>query len=267
MLRRLELSPAFHREIFSYCEERKMLFLSTPFDLESVDLLERLGVAAYKISSGEVVNHPFLELIASKRRPIILSTGMAYLSEVDEAVRVMRKAGCAQLAMLHCVTNYPADPADANLRAIPTLEDVFDLPVGFSDHTSGIEVALAAVALGAHILEKHFTLDRGLPGPDHSASLEPGELAALVRGVRTVEAALGRRVKFPSLSEEENRLTIRRSLAAACAIPAGILLTPEYLIALRPAHGLSPQLAKYVVGRKLRRALKAGEFISLGDLE
>jgi N,N'-diacetyllegionaminate synthase len=180
MVRTLELSPQAHRDLSAYSRERGLLFMSTPFDEESVDLLEELEVPVFKIGSGEITNLPFLEYIARKQRPIILSTGMSYLGEVDEAVKELRNAGCRQLLLLHCVSNYPAAPADANLRAMETMRMAFQVPVGYSDHTPGIEVSLAAVALGACAIEKHFTVDKNLPGPDHRASLEPSELAALI---------------------------------------------------------------------------------------
>ena len=267
MLRRLELSPEAHRELQAYCQERGVLFMSTPFDEESADLLDELGVPVFKIGSGEITNCPFLEYVARKGKPIILSTGMSYLSEVDEAVRVIHDAGCDQLVLLHCVSNYPADPADANLRAMQTMATAFQVPVGFSDHTPGIEVALAAVALGACVIEKHFTLDKDLPGPDHRASLEPHGLQALVTGIRTVELALGSGAKRPAQSEADNRLIVRRSLAAAFDIPEGAVLRSDMLRALRPASGISPALVEHVVGRRVRRSLMSGQLITWSDLE
>ena len=267
MLRRLELSPAAHRELSDYCRQRGLIFLSTPFDEESADLLDELDVLAFKIGSGEVTNHPFLEYVARKGKPIILSTGMSYLSEVDEAVRVLRDAGCEQLILLHCVSSYPAAPADANLKAIQTLAAAFGVPVGYSDHTPGIEVALAAVALGACVIEKHFTLDRNLPGPDHRASLEPPELRALISGVRTVERALGDGIKRPVPAEADTRAVARRSLAARVDIPAGVIVEAGMLTALRPADGIPPGLIRRVIGRRTRRSLTAGQFIDWSDLE
>jgi len=267
MLRRLELSPAAHRELNDYCRQRGLIFLSTPFDEESADLLDELDVLAFKIGSGEVTNHPFLEYVARKGKPIILSTGMSYLSEVDEAVRVLRDAGCEQLILLHCVSSYPAAPADANLKAIQTLAAAFGVPVGYSDHTPGIEVALAAVALGACVIEKHFTLDRNLPGPDHRASLEPPELRALISGVRTVERALGDGIKRPVPAEADTRAVARRSLAARVDIPAGVIVEAGMLTALRPADGIPPGLIRRVIGRRTRRSLTAGQFIDWSDLE
>lgn len=267
MIRRLELSPDAHRELQSYCQKLGILFLSTPFDEGSADLLDELGVPLFKIPSGEVTNWPFLEYVARKGKPIILSTGMSYLSEVDEAVRAIRNAGCNELIVLHCVSNYPANPLDANLRAMQTMATAFGVPVGYSDHTPGIEVALAAIALGACAIEKHFTLDKNLPGPDHRASLEPHELQALVSGIRTVEQALGHGAKQPVPSEANNRLVGRRSLAAACDISAGTVVKLDMLIALRPASGISPAMMEQVVGRRMRRAIASGHPIAWSDLE
>ena len=235
--------------------------MSTPFDEESVDLLDELGVPVFKIGSGEITNWPFLEYVAGKGKPIILSTGMSYLSEVDEAVRVIRDAGCDQLVLLHCVSNYPSDPVDTNLRAMQTMATAFQEAVGYSDHTPGIEVALAAVALGACLIEKHFTLDKNLPGPDHKASLGPDELAALVQGVRTVEAALGCGRKGPAASEANTAVVARRSLVAARDIPAGTTLTEELIAIKRPGGGLPPAMRPYLVGRRVHDAVPAGTLL------
>ena len=263
MARRLELSPEAHRELQAYCQERGVLFMSTPFDEESADLLNELRVPVFKIGSGEITNWPFLEYVARKGKPIILSTGMSYLSEVDEAVRVIRSAGCDQLVLLHCVSNYPADPADANLRAMQTMAAAFQVPAGYSDHTPGIEVALVAVALGACVIEKHFTLDRNLPGPDHWASLEPDELTALVRGIRTVEAALGHGCKRPAASEANTAAVARRSLVAAQDIPADTMLTEEMIAIKRPGTGLPPAMRPYLAGRTVLTPVQAGTLLTL----
>ena len=263
MLQKLELSLEAHRDLQAYCQERGVLFMSTPFDEGSVDLLAELGVPVFKIGSGEVTNWPFLTYIAGKGKPIIFSTGMAYLSEVDEAVRVIRDAGNDQLVLLHCVSNYPADPRDVNLHAMHTMKAAFHLPVGYSDHTPGVEVALAAVALGACVIEKHFTLDRQLPGPDHRASLEPDELKAMVRGIRLVEQALGSGRKVPAPSEADTTRVARRSLVAARDIAAGTVLTEEDLAVKRPGTGLPPAMRPYVIGRTARTAIPAGTLIRL----
>ncbi len=266
MLRNLELSFDEHRILQKKCLERDILFLSTPFDEKSVDFLDVLGVPVFKIGSGEITNWPFLEYIASKRKPIILSTGMSYLSEVDQAVRVIGEKGNRQLVLLHCISNYPADPADANLNVMSTMASAFQVPIGYSDHTLGIEVALAATALGACVIEKHFTLDRDLPGPDHRASLEPEQLAALVHGIRTVESAIGHGRKEPAPSESEVRKVARRSLVAAQDILAGTTLTLEHLAIKRPGTGLSPSLQSYLVGQTTQEYIPEGSLIDLEKL-
>ena len=263
MLKSMELSFNDFRELHSYCKQRGILFISTPFDEKSVDFLYELGSPVYKIGSGELTNWPFLKYIGRKGKPIILSTGMSYLSEVDEAVRVIRDAGCAHLVLLHCVSNYPANPADINLRAMNTMGNAFGVSVGYSDHTPGIEVAIAAVALGACIIEKHFTLDRHLRGPDHRASLEPGELANLVRGIRLVETAIGYGLKEPADSESNIAAVARRSLVAACDIPAGRILMEELIAVKRPGTGLSPRMLPCLVGRTVKEDIKAGALIGL----
>jgi N,N'-diacetyllegionaminate synthase len=267
MLRRLELSPDAHRELQAHARRRGVLFLSTPFDEASADLLDALAVPAIKIGSGEITNLPFLQHVARKRRPVILSTGMSSLEEVAAAVAAVRETGNPDLILLHCVSEYPARPDDANVRAMRALADAFGTPVGYSDHTAGLEVALAAVALGASVIEKHFTLDRTLPGPDHRASLEPAQLTELVRAIRVVERALGDGVKRPTAGELGNRVVARRSLAAAVDLPAGLALTRESLCALRPATGISPASLPAVLGRKLTRERRAGELIAWSDLE
>jgi N,N'-diacetyllegionaminate synthase len=266
MLRHLSLSPDDHRVLCDYCRSNGVVFLSTPFGERSADLLDALGVPAFKISSGDATHLLFLAHVAGKGKPVILSTGMCYLNEVDVAVRTLRAAGCPQLALLHCVSNYPADPADANLRAIATMADCFNVPIGYSDHTTGSEAALAAVALGACIIEKHLTLDKNLPGPDHRASNEPSELRALIAGIRTVERALGTGRKVPAQSELENRRIVRRSVAVSSDIPADTVLTREMLTAVRPGTGIPPELTEYIVGRKLTRRRGAGELLAWSDL-
>jgi N,N'-diacetyllegionaminate synthase len=261
MLRRLELSPSAHRELQSYCNERKIIFLSTPFDEQAVDFLDELGVPAFKISSGDLTNSPLLEHIAGKGKPVILSTGMAELGEVIEAVSVLSAAGCENPILLHCVSNYPADAAEVNLRAMQTIRAAFNVPVGFSDHTEGIDVALAAVALGACVIEKHFTLDRALPGPDHRASLEPAGLRQLVQSIRRVETALGDGRKKPSASELETARVARRSLVAAQDIPAGVTLERKLVVLRRPGTGMSPAMLAEIVGRRARRAIAAGTLL------
>jgi N,N'-diacetyllegionaminate synthase len=263
MLQRLELSPQAHRELLSHCREAGVQFLSSPFDLESADLLDELGVPAYKIGSGEITNLPLLEHVAHKGKPVLLSTGMSWLSEVDAALRSLRAAGGSQVVLLQCTSNYPSDPADANLRAMQTMSLAFGAPVGYSDHTLGNEVPLAAVALGACLVEKHFTLDRSLPGPDHRASSEPDELAALVAGVRKIEAALGHGRKEPAASEADTAAVARKSLVAAADLPSGVALESDMIAIKRPGTGLPPALLPHVLGRTLRVDVPAGTVLSL----
>ena len=261
MLRRLVLAPEALEPLAAHAASRGLLFLSTPFDEGSADLLETLGVPAFKISSGEVTNHPFLEQLARKGKPLLLSTGMSTLAEVAEAVEAVRAGGGPPLALLHCVSNYPAAPAECNLRAMETMRRAFGVPVGWSDHTEGLRVSLAAVAAGASLLEKHFTLDRGLPGPDHRASLEPGELAALVTAVRETESTLGDGDKRPMASEAAIAAVVRRSVHAARALPAGHVLAEDDLVALRPGTGLPPAMRRRLVGRTLRVSVEGGEML------
>ena len=263
MLRRLELSAEAHRELLAYSRQHGILFMSTPFGEDSADLLDELGIAVFKIPSGEITNLPFLAHVARKEKPMIISTGMATLGEVETAMGVVRDAGARDLVLLHCVSNYPARPSDVNLRAMETMAAVFEVPVGYSDHTAGMEVALAAVALGACVLEKHVTLDRSLPGPDHRASLEPAEFAALVTGIRTVEGALGNGCKEPAASEAVMAAVARKSLVAARHIPAGSKLTEEMLAAKRPGTGLSPAMRSQLLGRVVSRDIPAGTLLTL----
>jgi N,N'-diacetyllegionaminate synthase len=263
MGRKLALPFEAFRELQSYCESKGILFLSTPFDSESADFLAELQVPAFKIPSGEITNLPFVEHIARKGCPLILSTGMSTLDEVGKAVETIRAKGNQQLVLLQCVSNYPAQPSSANLRAMRTLAEAFGVPVGYSDHTSGIEVAIAAVALGACVVEKHFTISRELPGPDHRASLEPDELASMVRSIRNVEAAFGDGNKQPALEEANTAAVARRSLVAARYIAAGTVLTDNLVAILRPGTGLPPAMRPQLVGRRARHDIEAGTLLAL----
>lgn len=263
MARHLELSYDQFKEIKAHCNKQGILFLSTPFDHDSADFLDELGVPAFKIPSGEVTNYPFLEHIASKGKPLIISTGMSYLGEVEQALCVIYASGNRKVILLHCVSNYPAEPADTNLRTMRTMATAFGVPVGYSDHTLGIEVALAAVALGACVVEKHFTLDRTLSGPDHGASLEPNELSALVKGIRIVEAALGTGRKEPAATEANTSMVARRSLVAACDIPLMTVLTEQHIAIKRPGTGLPPAMREYLVGRRARTMIPADTLLTL----
>ena len=262
MLRRLELSEADFQTLADECRKNNILFLSTPFDEDSADFLASLDMAAFKISSGEITNLPFLDHVARKGKPVILSTGMSYLSEVDLAVRTIQTAGNHELILLHCTSNYPADPADVNLRAMLTLEQAFQTPVGFSDHTMGIEIPLAAVAMGASVIEKHFTLDRSLPGPDHQASLEPGELEALVKGIRKVEMSLGHGRKEPVEREANTAAVARKSIVARVDIPMGTIFNETHFRMMRPGTGLPSAMLQYVIGRTARVNIPAGALVT-----
>ena len=262
MLKKLELSAEAHRELKDYAEKHGIILLSTPYDSYSVDFLAELGVAAFKVSSADITNLPLLAHIASRKLPVILSTGMATLEEIEDALVTLKKNGCNDIVLLHCVFNYPARIEDVNLRVMATLEKAFSLPVGYSDHTMGIEVSLAAVALGARIIEKHFTLDRKLPGPDHHASLEPGELKEMVAGIRNIEKAMGSPVKRISAAEEQNRMVCRRSIVAARDIPEGTVITGDMLAAKRPGTGIAPGNLEKIIGTKAIRHIKKDELLN-----
>ncbi|HKW59007.1 MAG TPA: N-acetylneuraminate synthase [Candidatus Dormibacteraeota bacterium] len=262
MLKQLELSREDHLELIDACRREGIMFLSSAFDEESADLLEDLGVEAFKVPSGEVTNLPYLRHLARKRRPLIVSTGMADLEEVERAFTTIREAGPVPVALLHCVSLYPSPAAGSNLRAMQTMRGRFGVPVGFSDHTEGFGVALAAVALGAAVIEKHFTTDRGLPGPDHAASLEPAELRAMIEGIRVVESALGDGVKQPLPEEAETAKVARKSVVAGADIAEGAVITREMLTLKRPATGLPPAKLDWVVGRRARVPIRAGSVIT-----
>lgn len=262
MLRRLEMNEAAHRALIARCRKRGILFLSTPFDEESADLLERLGVPAFKMPSGELTNLPFLEHVARKGRPMLVSTGMATLAEVRTAVNAIRRAGDPPLVLLHCVSSYPAKPAWSNLRAMATLRNSFRVPTGYSDHALGPEVSLAAAALGAEILEKHFTLDKSRKGPDHVMSMSPAELRAWVQGVRAVESAMGDGIKRPTASEIPIAKVARKSLVAARLIIRGERLTTGATARKRPGTGLPPAALAGLLGRRARRDIPADALLS-----
>ena len=264
MLRMIELSPEAHRRIMACCRRCGIEFLSTPFDEDSADLLARLGVRMFKIPSGEITNTALLAHIARKGRPVLLSTGMCTLAEVAKAVQTIRASGRPPLALLHCVSSYPARPQDANLRAMETMARRFRLPVGYSDHTPGIAVAVAAAALGAMVIEKHFTLDKTLPGPDHRMSLDPQELKALVAGVREATAALGDGVKAPKPCEQDVRRVARRSLVLVRDMPSGTRLTAKMITAKRPGTGIPPTAMGRVIGKRLRQAVLADTLLRWG---
>ena len=267
MLMRLELSTETLRALQARAAARGIVFFSTPFDEASADTLAALGVPMFKIPSGEITNLPLLRHIAAKGKPIILSTGMSTLDEVEQALTAIGDVADVPVAILHCVSAYPAPVGEVNLRAMDALRDRFGRPVGLSDHTLGLEIALAAVARGAAIVEKHLTLDKNLPGPDHRASLEPAEMAALARGIRNVEAALGDGVKRPMPSELDTRRVARKSLVAARALRAGEELVKDAVAVKRPGTGISPAELERALGRRVRRDLAADDVIDWTALE
>jgi len=266
MIRRLELKDEEIRELYNYAKKNNIIFLSSAFDKESVDLLDNLGVPAFKVASGEITNFPLLRYIAEKKKPIILSTGMSTIGEIEEALEVIREKGVENIVLLHCVTSYPAKIEDVNLRVIEALRRRFKLPVGFSDHTLGITIPIAVAALGAVLVEKHFTLDRTLPGPDHRASLEPDELKDMVRAVRDVEKALGDRVKKPTKDEERIKKVVRRSIVAKMGIPKGTVITEDMLDFKRPGVGIEPKYLNEIIGKKAKKDIKPDGLITFDKL-
>ncbi len=265
MIRKLQLDEAAHRELFAYCGARGIQFLSTPFDLPSIALLQRLGLTRFKIPSGEITNPPYLRALGKLHAQLILSTGMAEMAEVARALTVLEEAGTPRrdVVVLHCHSNYPTRMEDVNLRAMLSIRDTLGVRVGYSDHTLGIEVATVAVALGAEVIEKHFTLDRRMAGPDHKASLEPLELTAMVRAIRNIEAALGDGVKRPTQAEQNVRDVARKSIVAARAIRGGELLTEENITTKRPGTGVSAMEWDAVLGTRARRDFSEDELIEI----
>ncbi|EPY01729.1 N-acetylneuraminate synthase [Magnetospirillum fulvum] len=263
MIRRLELSEATHRDLIAHCAAQGIGFLSTGFDVDSLDMLAGLGLPLVKIPSGEITNLPYLRHVGSMELPVVLSTGMATLAEVDDALGVLEDAGLPRdrITVLHCTTEYPTPMDEVNLSAMLTMRDTFGVAVGYSDHTEGIEIAIAATALGACIIEKHFTLDRSLPGPDHKASLEPDELAAMVAAIRNIERAMGDGIKRPGPSETRNLPIARKSIVAARPISAGEPLSAENMTVKRPGSGLSPMRWDDMIGRIADRAYQRDEAI------
>lgn len=265
MLRKLELNSDDFAVLSEECRNAGIGFLSSPFDNESIDLLAAIGQDYWKIPSGEITNLPYLRRIGALGGRVIMSTGMCCMDDIEAAVRIVEEAGTprSQIYLLHCNTQYPTPMTDVNLRAMRALEHLGCAGVGYSDHTEGIEVPVAAVALGAEVIEKHFTLDRGMPGPDHKASLEPQELSAMVSSIRNIELALGSADKCVSSSESANRAVARKSIVALCDIPEGEILTEKNITVKRPGSGLSPMLWDSVLGTKAVRSFSADELIEI----
>lgn len=268
MLRRLELDRNAHLQLIEQCKRSRIRFLSTAFDLESIDLLLEFGMSLFKIPSGEITNLPYLRKIGSLKKSVALSTGMSTMEEIKQAVDVLTAAGTPlnKITLLQCTTEYPAPMEDVNLKAMLSLGETFNVRSGFSDHTQGIEIAIAAAALGAKIIEKHFTLNRSLPGPDHKASLEPHELKAMVKAIRNVEKALGSGIKEPLPSELKNLTAARKSIHLATDLPAGHILTETDLAMKRPGNGISPMLMDAIIGRKLNIKLEADTQLQMDHL-
>ena len=269
MLKKLEMGDDWYSVLMDRCNEKGIHFLSTGFDVDSIDFLNKLEIPFYKIPSGELTNKPYLQHIAQKGKDIILSTGMANLQEVKDAVEVIEKEGIKRenITVLHCNTEYPTPMEDVNLLAMKHMALELGVKVGYSDHTLGIEVPIAAVALGACVIEKHFTLDRALPGPDHAASLEPDELKAMVAGIRNIEKAIaGSGIKEPSESEKKNIAIARKSIHVNKSLPKGSIVGVDDIIALRPGDGISPMHVEQVVGKELQKDVESFQKLSLEDL-
>jgi len=267
MIKNLELSDNIFQELSDYADSKGIIFLSTPFDEESVDLLDQIGVPAFKIPSGEITNFPLLKKIAEKKKPLILSTGMATLGEVEDAVNYVKTHGTEEIVLLHCTTSYPAPIKSVNLRVMNTLRCAFQIPVGYSDHTKGITIPIAAAAMGAQVIEKHFTLDRSLLGPDHQASLEPHELEAMVTAIRDVEFALGNEIKCPNEEEMEIKKVARRSIVAQKDLNAGEQLRENVLAIKRPGTGIEPKYFESVVHMKAKTAILKDQVITWDMVE
>lgn len=263
MLKKLELSYNEFLSLKEYCDRSEICFLSTPFDFESIDFLNKIDMPFWKIPSGEITNYPYLAALAKTGKPVVMSTGMCTIDDIDAAVKALLENGTKDIRLLHCNTEYPTPFEDVNLNAMQTIKNRFGCEVGYSDHTKGIEIPIAAVAMGATIIEKHFTLDRNMEGPDHKASLEPHELCAMVSAIRNVEKALGTGIKEPSESEKKNIVIARKSIIAARDIKQGELFTEENLTVKRPGSGISPMRWNEVLGEKAKRDFVEDELIEI----
>lgn len=263
MLKNLELDKNAHKELIAYCKKKGLLFLSTPFDLDSIDLMNALDIPILKVPSGEITNYPYLRKIGETKKEVILSTGMSNIDEIEQAIALLKKYGTSKLSLLHCNTEYPTPMSDVNLNVIHTMRERFQLPIGYSDHTVGIEVPIAAATLGAAIIEKHFTLDKNMEGPDHKASLEPSELKNMVRAIRNIELALGKKEKAPTNSERKNIQVARKSIVAKVEIKKGDIFTEGNLTTKRPGSGISPMQWENVIGKPANKNYKVDEMIKI----
>lgn len=261
MIKKLELDYDKHQELMDYATEKGVMFLSSAFDLESIDLLVELDLSVFKIPSGEITNLPYLRKIARTKKPIILSTGMASMGEIEDAIRILKDNGSKEITVLHCNTEYPTPMNDVNLTAMNTIKEAFKVNIGYSDHTLGIEIPIAAVALGAEVIEKHFTLDKTMEGPDHKASLEPKELQEMVRSIRNIEMALGDGIKTPTVSERKNKPIARKSIVAKSMINIGEAYSEENLDIKRPGTGISPMLWDDIIGTIANKNYQIDELI------
>lgn len=267
MIKALELSYAEFNELKNYSDKTGIIFLSTPFDHESVDFLDRLGISLFKIPSGEITNIPLLEQIGKKEKPVILSTGMSTLGEVEEAIEALISNGATKITLLHCTTSYPAPVESVNLSAMKTLRCAFKFPVGYSDHTEGITIPIAAAALGATVIEKHFTLDKTLPGPDHKSSLEPDELREMIKAIRNTELSIGDGIKKPEEAEIKNMTVARKSIVAKRDIKAGEILTKENISLKRPGDGIQPKYFNTIIGTSVKKDIKKDSTLKWSDME
>lgn len=264
MLKKLELTQKMHKELINYCNKKNIMFLSTPFDEESLYLLVQLQLHIIKIPSGEITNYPFLKAIAQTGEKVIMSTGMSTIEEIRQAVKILKDNGSKEIALLHCNTQYPTPYCDVNLKAMQTIRNVTGCEVGYSDHTLGIEIPIAAVTLGATIIEKHFTLDRNMKGPDHKASLEPIELKNMVKAIRNVEIALGNEKELVTNSEKENLVVARKSIVAMKKIHKGEIITNDNITTKRPGNGINPMRWNEIIGTQAIRDFEADELIEIG---
>lgn len=263
MLKKLELTNTMHQTLITHCQRMNVQFLSSPFDIASIDLLNNFQLDTFKIPSGEITNYPYLKKIASLHKKVILSTGMSTMEDIEAAILLLQINGSGPITLLHCNTEYPTPMEDVNLNVIPALQHRFKLPVGYSDHTNGIEVSIAAAALGAVVIEKHFTLSKNLEGPDHKASLEPDELKELVSAIRNIERALGSTKKIVTNSEAANALVVRKSIVARKNITRGEIFTVENITTKRPGTGINPMRWEQVLGQKANRSFEKDEIIKL----
>ncbi len=269
MVKKLELSFEDFKELKDYCDEKAIGFLSTGFDYPSIDFLDNLGQSFFKIPSGEIINKPYLQHIAKKGKPVVMSTGMADMGEIESAIQVIINEGLHrdQITVLHCTTEYPAPMEEVNLRAMSVIKEAFKVNVGYSDHTPGIEIPIAAVAMGATVIEKHFTLDRNMEGPDHKASLEPSELKDMVSAIRNLEMAFGDGIKRPATSEIKNLVIARKSVHYATDLGEGAVISLEHLIMKRPGNGISPMNYELLLGRKLNHSVRKDDMVKWEDFK